>query len=297
MGRAFVTVDSGLLLPAFGAGKGCCRDCLTLPRFLPAIEHSNPRCSQRLGFFARRCGALGLWVGVAALRCTWGFWCARFCGVAGLWVGVVDLWRAGALGACSGAWLLSCVLGVSGGMLSFFLFENVQIDGTGQVETGFLRLPTQFETRDLGFCWERSERRVPNCFFCILDLPRTVNLRVFCALFSTRCRLRGWDCDCIDTFKAAEECPARVRGGMDTRDCVRGYPLLENRGQTRANRRYSVVESPFLSKHASIPQNCGFTPFGDLGGSANRRRPRFVFLCADSRAGRCAQLAFWGLCF
>ena len=71
----------------------------------------------------------------------------------------------------------------------------------------------------------------------------TVDLGVLRPISDKMPRVRGGrGCDCIDTFKAAEECPARVRGGMDTRDCVRGYPLLENRGQTRANRRYSVVE-------------------------------------------------------
>ena len=42
-------------------------------------------------------------------------------------------------------------------MLSFFRSENAQIDGTGQVEMGFLHPLTQFETCDLGFCWARSE--------------------------------------------------------------------------------------------------------------------------------------------
>ena len=61
--------------------------------------------------------------------------------------------------------------------------------------------------------------------------------------FPTRCSACGGGVATASTLSRwLRVCPARVRAGMDTRDCVRGYPLLENRGQTRANRRYSVVE-------------------------------------------------------
>ena len=60
--------------------------------------------------------------------------------------------------------------------------------------------------------------------------------------FSTRCRLRGWELRPHRRFQGGRGLSRACAGRMDTRDCVRGYPLLENRGQTRANRRYSVVE-------------------------------------------------------
>ena len=88
--------------------------------------------------------------------------------------------------------------------------------------------------------------------------------------------------------------PRAHAGGMGTRDCALGLALVgkqgTNSGKSTISGGRGVV---FLSKHASIPQNCEFTSFGEWGGSANRRRPRFIFLRAGIRAGRCVQSAFW----
>ena len=60
--------------------------------------------------------------------------------------------------------------------------------------------------------------------------------------FSTRCSAFGGGFRLHRRFQGGRGLSRACAGRMDTRDCVRGYPLLENRGQTRANRRYSVVE-------------------------------------------------------
>ena len=152
LGRAFVTVGSGLLLPAFGAGKGCCYACPAWPRFFhqssfrirgaaSASDFLRPDAACRsFGWALQPCGVLGV------------FWCARFCGAPGL-RGVrcgFMAWRSFG----SAFWCVAFELRSLGfwGHIVFFWSENARIDGTGQVERGFLRPLTQYETRDLWFC-------------------------------------------------------------------------------------------------------------------------------------------------
>ena len=99
LGRAFVTVGSGLLLPAFGAGKGCCYDCPAWPRFFhqssfrirgaaSASDFLRPDaacrsfgvcCDFAVCPVLRRGGALGGRCGLVACR-SFGsvFWCVAF---------------------------------------------------------------------------------------------------------------------------------------------------------------------------------------------------------------------------